>query len=141
MENPNQKKLGYQKLDAWKVAVELADRAAKVARTEPFKRCFDIQSQLTRSALSVPSNIAEGEERGSNKDSLKFLYVARGSAAELRTQLKLAKGQGLIADDTYSELDLLTVRATQLLYGMIRHRRNTEARARAPKPSRNSDTA
>lgn len=141
MDNPNQKKLGYQRLDSWKVSMELADRVAKIAKTEPFKRCFDIQSQLTRSALSVPSNIAEGEERGSNRDALKFLFVARGSVAELRTQLKLAQGQGLIDDVTFQELDQLAVRATQLIYGMIRHRRGTAVDLRAGKPLRKSDSA
>ena len=141
MENPNRRKLGYQRLDSWKVSMELAGRVAKVVRSESFRRNFELQSQLTRSALSVPSNIAEGEERGSNRDALKFLFVARGSVAELRTQLKLAHEQGLMNDAAFQELDQLAVRATQLIYGMIRHRRDTEVNLRAGRLLRNSDSA
>jgi len=59
-------------------------------------RDFSFKDQVTRSALSIPSNIAEGYERGSNKDAIKFFYYARGSAGELRTQIYIGIKIGYI---------------------------------------------
>jgi len=122
MEQPN-RKLGFENLDAWKLSMELTNRVMALTRTAPFRGQFDLQSQLNRCSLSIPSNIAEGEERGSNRDALRHLYIARGSAAELRTQLMAARDAGLITREICAELDGLCIRVTQLIYGVIRHRR------------------
>ncbi|MCK9397514.1 MAG: four helix bundle protein [Methylobacter sp.] len=62
------------------------------------KECRDagFKDQITRSALSIPSNIAEGYERNTNKDATKFFYYAKGSAGELRTQIYIGMGIGYI---------------------------------------------
>jgi len=103
--------------------MELTNKIMMLTRTASFKGQFDLQSQLNRCSLSIPSNIAEGEERGSNRDALRHLYIARGSAAELRTQLMAARNAGLVTHAVCAELDGLSVRVTQLIYGVIRHRR------------------
>ena len=77
----------FEKLAVWKRGCRFA-----VSLYEKLKSCKDpgLYSQMTRSAVSIPSNIAEGAERKTNKDFVHFLYIAKGSAAELRTQLYIA---------------------------------------------------
>ena len=74
-------------LDVWKRASRLCVEVYKI-----FAACKDygFRDQITRSALSVPSNVAEGAERGSDREFARFLRIAKGSAAELRTQLHIA---------------------------------------------------
>ena len=74
----------FEDLEVWQKACRLC-----VDIYKEFAECrdFSFKDQVTRCALSIPSNIAEGYERGSNKDAIKFFYYARGSAGELRTQI------------------------------------------------------
>jgi four helix bundle protein len=77
---------------------------------------------MQRSALSVPSNIAEGEERGSNKEALRFLYIAKGSLAELRTQADIAHAAGFITKEEFSHLESSADHVARLLSGLIKNR-------------------
>ncbi len=92
----------FEELEVWQKSFDLA---AEVY--ESFENCrdFGLKDQVTRSALSVPSNISEGFERNSNREFIHFLKIAKGSSGELRTQLSLsvrvhrldeAKGKALI---------------------------------------------
>lgn len=77
----------FEDLEIWKESMVLATEVyAALAQM----RDFGLRDQMQRSAVSVPSNIAEGYERQSNREFIKYLYIARGSCAELRTQLYLA---------------------------------------------------
>jgi len=78
----------FEDLNTWKEAMRLTSDIYK-----SFLICkdFGFRDQIRRSAVSIPSNIAEGYERQSNKEFIQFLFIAKGSAAELRTQLYLAK--------------------------------------------------
>lgn len=71
-----------------------------------FQDCRDygLKDRLTRAAVSIASNIAEGAERNSRPDFIRFIHIAKGSAAELRTQIYVAQKIGLIADATQSEM-------------------------------------
>jgi four helix bundle protein len=75
--------LRFEDLEVWKRSSRLCVEVYKELAT---CRDFGFKDQITRCSLSVPSNIAEGFERGSNKDSVKFFYYAKGSCGELRTQ-------------------------------------------------------
>ena len=87
---------GYRSLAVWKRARALAIEVCHATAGHTFKRDWALKDQLRRSAISVPSNIAEGSERGSNRDSIRFLYFARGSLAELATQADIACEIGLL---------------------------------------------
>jgi four helix bundle protein len=77
----------FEDLEVWKKGMQLA-----VAVYEQLAGCrdFGLRDQMQRAAVSTPSNIAEGYERGSNKEFIQYLFIAKGSAGELRTQLYLA---------------------------------------------------
>ena len=105
----------FEDLDIWKRACRLATEVY-----ENLKNCRDygLKDQMTRAAVSIASNIAEGAERNSVKEYRHFLHIAKGSAAELRTQLYIANNIGILDQKITTELikDLKTISAkTQAL--------------------------
>jgi len=83
-------------LKVWKKAMEIVEMTYLLSTKFPGEEKFGLTSQIRRSAVSIPSNIAEGAERFSDKEFARFLYIARESAAELRTQLYIANKINLI---------------------------------------------
>jgi len=83
----------FEDLDIWKESMQIAFQVYAL-----FKNCkdFGLKDQIQRSAVSVPSNIAEGFERQTNKEFIQFLHIAKGSCGELKTQIYLAKGLNYI---------------------------------------------
>jgi len=81
---------GYRELNVWKESKKLAVTIYRITQAGAFGRDFGLRDQIRRAAVSIPSNIAEGDERGSNREAVRFLYIAKGSLAELQTQLEIA---------------------------------------------------
>ena len=81
---------------------------------------YSLTSQIKRSALSVPSNSAEGYVRHQTKEYIRFLYIAYSSLAELETQLLLAKDLDYIREDAYSELQDLHKETQRIMSGLIK---------------------
>ena len=81
----------FKNLKVWEASMELAEMVYELTKSFPANEAFNLVSQIQRSVVSVPSNIAEGKGRGSDKEFRQFLYIARGSLFELRTQLELAR--------------------------------------------------
>ncbi|MCG3130951.1 MAG: hypothetical protein FLDDKLPJ_01725 [Phycisphaerae bacterium] len=79
----------FEDLPVWKGALDLADRLYALTRDRALAQPGDLRDQLRRAALSVSNNIAEGFERGTTAELLMFLYIARGSAGEVRSMLHL----------------------------------------------------
>jgi four helix bundle protein len=111
--------LAYQSFEDLKVWQEACQLAIRVY--ENLKNCRDygLRDQMTRAAVSIPSNIAEGAERGSTADFKRFLHIAKGSAAELRTQIAIATQAGLIHDSDQEELIQKTKQIAGMLHGLI----------------------
>ena len=111
----------FEELDVWKRSCQLA-----VKIYELLKDCrdFGLKDQMTRLAISVPSNISEGCERGSNADFIRFLHTAKGSAAELRTQVYIAERIGLLSKESKDELVQELKETSSMLQGLITHNRS-----------------
>lgn len=91
----------FEDLEVWKQACRLATR---IYRETKDWRDYGLKDQMTRSAVSIPSNIAEGAERDSKQEYIRFIHIAKGSAAELRTQLYIAGNIGLLDNSIVKEL-------------------------------------
>ena len=94
----------FKELIIWKEAMGLAKAVYQASASFPANEKYGLTSQINRSAVSVPSNIAEGAGRGSDKEFNQFLNIALGSAFELETQLLLAQAFGFINEDRLNEL-------------------------------------
>ena len=90
---------GYRDLKVWRLAMELAEDAYKICAEFPKHEVYGLTSQLQRAAVSIPSNIAEGQARNSNKEFNHFLGIARGSLAELETQIMLAQRLNYLTEE------------------------------------------
>lgn len=110
----------YRDLDAWQGAMELSESIYKLTQVFPDTERYGLISQLRRSSVSIPSNIAEGQARGTVALGLYFLRIAIGSAAEVDTQLELARRLRLVTADATREVDRQLERVRQMLYGMRR---------------------
>ena len=93
----------FQDLLVWQRSRALAGEVCRVAAGPAFNRDWGLRDQLRRSAISVPSNIAEGNERGSDRDAVRFFFFARGSLAELFIQSDIACELGLVDVESASD--------------------------------------
>ena len=99
----------YKELIVWQKAMEVAEQAYRLVRLLPKEETYALSDQIRRSAISIPSNIAEGQSRNSSKEFMKFLSIAKGSAAELETQLLLAVRIGYLSEAAISPtIELIT---------------------------------
>ncbi len=108
----------FENLEVWQRARDLAVLLYRLLKD---CRDFGLKDQMTRAAVSIASNIAEGAERGSTADYIRHLHIAKGSAAELRTQIDIAAEIGSIlpakqANELIAELKSLS----KMLHGLIR---------------------
>jgi four helix bundle protein len=108
----------FRDLVAWQRAMELAREIYVTTSKMPEQERFGLTNQMRRSAVSIPSNIAEGYARQSTGDYIKFLRISRGSLAELSTQYELAMSLGMIASDP--QLGDLLRENDRVLQGLIR---------------------
>ncbi len=111
----------YQSLDVWKVSMELVKEVYAMTKEYPEEEIYGLTSQTRQSAVSVPSNIAEGIGRQYKKDTLQFLHIARGSLYELGTQLNIALMVEIITNENLQKISALLEKALQLLNGYINY--------------------
>jgi len=110
----------HEDLDVWRLAMTLAEHVYQETRAFPREEVFGLTAQARRSAVSIPSNIAEGAARSGDKEFLHFLSIAAGSASELSTQLELARRIGLGNPQRIADLLEETARVSKMLQGLIR---------------------
>lgn len=94
----------FEELDIWIKGMDLVKRVYEITSTNLFQKDYALKDQIRKSVISIPSNISEGFERQSNKSFVQFLYYAKGSAGELRTQLNIAFKVNYINKESYSTL-------------------------------------
>jgi four helix bundle protein len=107
----------FEKLEVWKRACRLA---VDVCRMLAKSKQYVLKDQMQRAAISIPSNIAEGSERDSKQDFVRFLRIAKGSAAELRTQCYIALKLELLAKDDADNFVQETKEISAMLQGLVR---------------------
>ena len=93
---------GFRDLQVWRKAKDLAVYIYRVTNKGDFCKDFGLRDQIRRAVISVASNIAEGDERDTNRESVRFLYIAKGSLAELLTQIIISKEIGYIRDEEFN---------------------------------------
>ena len=111
----------YHDLIAWQRAILLAKETYALSESFPATERFGLTSQMRRSAVSVASNIAEGASRGTKREFIQFLNIARGSLAELETQITIAVDLGIIPDA--KQIRALANEIFGLLNGLIKSMR------------------
>ena len=94
----------YNNLQIWQQAMDLVEETYKLTASFPIEEKFGLVSQMTRAAVSIPSNIAEGAGRNSDKDFAHFISIAIGSLYELNTQIVLSERLGYINQSQSQEL-------------------------------------
>lgn len=105
----------YKDLIVWQKSVELVVEIYKLTEKFPKTEVYGLTSQMKRSAISIPSNIAEGRRRGSRKDFNHFIVIAYGSGAELETQLEIAKRLHFGENLGYNKADGLLLEVMKIL--------------------------
>jgi len=105
----------FEELEIWQEARRLTQAIYQLTKREKFSRDFYLRDQIQRAAVSVMSNIAEGFERGGNQEFVQFLYIAKASCGEVRSQLYVAVDQGYIFKADSEE----SIVAFRRLSGMI----------------------
>ncbi|KPL00749.1 MAG: hypothetical protein AMJ90_07745 [candidate division Zixibacteria bacterium SM23_73_2] len=94
----------FEDLPVWKISKDLAVEIYQVTKGEKFRKDYALVDQIRRAAISVSSNIAEGFERGSKKEFIQFLYIAKGSLGEVRSQLQVCFELGYINKEKLNTL-------------------------------------
>jgi len=107
----------FEELEVWKSGCRLAVRVYEVLRD---CKDYGLKDQMTRAAVSISSNIAEGAERDSKQEFIRFLHIAKGSAAELRTQAYIAQKIGIINNGVQKELTEELKKISAMLHSLIR---------------------
>ncbi len=109
----------YRDLIAWQKAMDAVTDVYRLTDSFPQREQFGLTNQARRAAVSVPSNIAEGQGRGTTKDYIHFLYISRGSLQELETQLMIAERLGFAPPDQVQPLLARTTEVSRILSGLI----------------------
>lgn len=109
----------FKELIVWQKSYQLTREIYLVSKSFPKEELFSLVSQIRRSSLSIPSNIAEGHARKGKKEFIQFLYIAYGSGAELETQLLLAKDMNYFSMKEYEKLHSLLIEVVKMLNSLI----------------------
>ena len=110
----------HKDLEVWKRAMGFVINLYEITRVFPKEELFGLTSQMRRSAISIPSNIAEGSARNHNNETIQFLHIALGSAAEIETQIILATSIGYINEEKSMKLITEINCISKMLQGLLK---------------------
>jgi four helix bundle protein len=125
----------FEDLAVWQEARQLVDVIYTASRQRAFSQDFGLRDQIRRAAVSTMSNIAEGFERGTRKEFVQFLNIAKGSNGEVRSQLYVASAQKYISEKEFSALSEATVLLSRKLAAFIRYLEGCTGNSRVRKPA------
>jgi len=111
----------FEEINSWQKARQFNKRVYEITDNQKFKRDFDLVRQIRRASISISSNIAEGFERNTDKEFIHFLYIAKASAGEVRSQLYLASDLNYIEKVEFEELFKNVSDISKLISGFIKY--------------------
>jgi four helix bundle protein len=112
----------HKDLDVWNKSIDLVLAVYKLTEAFPKTEVYGLVNQLRRSAVSIPSNIAEGAARSSDKEFIQFLYISLGSLSELETQIIISQKLGYMTNESELPNHILTIKKMTL--GLIKYLKN-----------------
>ncbi len=110
----------FKELLIWKKGIEVVKLVYKITKIVPAQEKFGIISQMTRAAVSIAANIAEGSSRNSDKDYARFLQIALGSAFELQTYLVIVKEMSWVAVNEVAQVELMLEEEIKMIHSFIK---------------------
>jgi four helix bundle protein len=116
----------FEDLPIWQDARVLAKDIYRISSTDQFSKDYRFCGQIRAAIGSVMDNIAEGFERENNKDFIQFLYFAKGSCGEVRSQLHRAKDVEFISDEVYKEYIERAINLNTSIYNFIKYLKNSD---------------
>src|SRR6266849_5331049 len=118
----------FEEIDAWKKARELTKRIYAVSGAGTFAKDFSLKDQIRRASVSIMSNIAEGYDRSGTGEFVQFLAIAKGSTAEVRSQLYVALDQDYFDQRVFAELSGLAMETGNMVSGLMKYLRSSGIR-------------
>jgi four helix bundle protein len=115
---------GFRDLKVWQLGVEITVDIYRLTDAFPQREIYGLTSQMRRAAVSIPSNISEGHSRSQTKDFIRFLSIARGSVAELETQLIIAEKLGYVQISVLGQICQKLDEESRMLTGLRRSLRS-----------------
>lgn len=114
----------FEELECWQRAKSLAVELYAISNSGEFGKDFGFKDEIRRAAVSIPSNIAEGKERETIAEFIRYLYIAKGSAGELKTQLLIAQDIGYLDHENSKELTLKVDNVSAMIGALIKTLKN-----------------
>ena len=114
----------FNKMEVWIESKALAIKIYQLTSKGKFSNDFSFRDQIRRAAISVPSNLAEGEESGSIKGSIRFFFIASASLAELRTQIEIAREVGYLRENDFLLLSETMILLSKRIMKLIQYRQS-----------------
>ena len=111
----------FESLECWKKAEDLAFTIYEITAKGKFSSDFSLKNQWRKSAISIISNIAEGKERETHAELIRFLFYAKGSAGELRSQIRIARRIGFISSEVSQRLINDVTSLSIMIYFLIKY--------------------
>jgi len=118
----------FEDIEAWKKAREVIREIYQFSKRADFAKDFALRDQIRRAAISIMSNIAEGFERGGDKEFVQFLSVAKGSCGEARAQLYVALDQEYVTEEEFSVTTEKLIEIGRLISGFMKYLQQSELR-------------
>ena len=109
----------YKELQVWHKAIDLVVEIYNLTKLLPKEETYAISDQIRKAAVSIPSNIAEGQSRNSAKEFIQFLSIARGSLAELETQLLICIKVNMLSEDNITEAQNIITEIGKMIKGLM----------------------
>jgi len=116
---------GFQELKVWQKGKDLSVYIYTITSSGKWDKDFGLRDQLRRASVSIPSNIAEGDERGTDKEAVRYFYISKGSSSEVLTQAIIAIEIGYLADETFAEIESRCMEISSMLSKLISARSRT----------------